>query len=160
MTSLIRLLARQLYHMSKSGEQNYQIKLNWVKASQFIANDGRGHTIVIDTPLESGGEGSGPSPGRLLLMALAGCTAIDVVDILKKSRQKLTALEIQSRGIQESNHPRYYKEIHLKYILRGKDLVESRVARAIQLSEEKYCSVGATLKGRAKIMTSYEILDD
>jgi putative redox protein len=145
--------------MSKSNE-HYPVKVNWVKHSQFIASDDRGHVVVLDTSLESGGGGSGPSPGRLLLMAVAGCTAIDVVDILKKSRQKLSGLEVQSGGIQESDYPKYYKEIHLKYVLRGTNLEKSRVERAIKLSEDKYCSVGATLKGKAKIITSYEIANE
>jgi putative redox protein len=78
---------------------------------------------------------------------------------LQKSRQNLNGLEVRSRGVQNSKYPKYYKEIYLKYILKGVGLEKSRVERAIHLSEEKYCSVGATVSGKAKIFTSYEILD-
>jgi putative redox protein len=138
-----------------SGE--YPVTLDWVRNMQFIAHDDKNHSVVLDTSPESGGENSGPTPGRLLLMAVAGCTAMDVVDILVKSRQKLTGLRISSRGVQNQEYPKYYKEIHLKYHLKGIQLDKSRVERAIKLSEEKYCSVGATVSGKAKIFIRYEI---
>ena len=138
-------------------EKTFPVSVRWVQKMQFVARDDRNHSIVIDTSPESGGENLGPTPGRLLLMAVAACTAIDIVDILAKSRQKLTGLEVLSRGIQNSEYPKYYREIYLKYRLRGIELDRSRVERAIRLSEEKYCSVGATVSGKAKIFTSYEI---
>jgi putative redox protein len=85
---------------------------------------------------------------------------MDVVDILVKSRQNLTGLRVSSRGVQNSEYPKYYKEIYLKYFLRGIDLEKSRVERAIKLSEEKYCSVGATVSGKAKIFITYEIEEE
>jgi putative redox protein len=143
----------------KPREENetYPVSVSWVQKNQFIARDDRNHSVVIDTAEESGGDNTGPTPGRLLLMAVAACTAIDIVDILKKSRQGLTGLQVSSRGVQNTEFPKYYKEIHLKYVLRGVGLDESRVERAIRLSEEKYCSVGATLSGKAKIFIRYEI---
>jgi putative redox protein len=143
----------------KQADEPYPISVNWVEKMQFIGRDDRGHSVVMDTSPAGGGENSGPSPARLLLMAVACCTAMDVVDILKKSRQELTGLSVLSRGVQNEEYPKYFKEIHLKYILEGKDLAKDRVERAIELSEEKYCSVGATVSGRAKILTEYEILD-
>ena len=125
---------------------------------QFIGKDEHNHSVVIDTGAAGGGEESGPSPGRLLLMAVGCCTAMDVVDILSKSRQKLTGLSVLVRGVQNESYPKYYKEIHLLYILKGIDLESDRVERAIRLSEEKYCSVGATVSGKAKIFIKYEIL--
>lgn len=141
----------------QEAEAKYPVSVNWVQKMQFIGRDDRNHAVVIDTSPESGGENTGPTPGRLLLMAVASCTAIDVVDILIKSRQALTGLQVSSRGIQNSEYPKYYKEIHLKYLLQGVGLDKSRVERAIKLSEEKYCSVGATISGKAKIFTHYEI---
>jgi putative redox protein len=143
--------------VAAEADESYPVWVNWVRKNQFIGRDDRNHSVVIDTPLDSGGENTGPTPGRLLLMAVASCTAIDVVDILTKSRQNLTGLRILSRGVQNSAYPKYYKEIHLKYILSGKGLNESRVERAIKLSEEKYCSVGATVSGKAKILIRYKI---
>jgi putative redox protein len=141
-------------------ERKYTVNVNWVRKMQFIASDDRNHSIVVDTSTESGGENTGPTPGRLLLMAVAACTAIDVVDILTKSKQLLRELQVSSRGIQNEEYPKYYKEIHLKYLLRGNKLDKSRVERAIKLSEEKYCSVGATVSGKAKIFTHYAIEDE
>ncbi|MHB1907337.1 MAG: OsmC family protein [Nitrososphaerales archaeon] len=140
--------------------ENYPVNVRWVSKMQFVGRDDKNHSIVMDTSPEGGGESSGPSPGRLLLMAVACCTAMDIVDIMLKSRQKLTGLEVQSRGVQNSEYPKYYKEIYLNYTVRGKNLEKSRVERAITLSEEKYCSVGATVSGKAKIIISYEIKEE
>lgn len=138
-------------------KESYPVSLNWVQKMQFIGQDDKRHAIVIDASPENGGEATGPTPGRLLLMAVASCTAIDVVDILAKSRQKLTGLKILSRGVQNEEYPKYYKEIHLTYLLKGVELDRERVERAIRLSEEKYCSVGATVSGKAKIIIKYVI---
>jgi putative redox protein len=141
----------------KESNESFPVEVSWVQKSQFIARDERNHAIVVDVSPEGGGDGTGPSPTRLMLMAVAACTSIDVVDILQKSRQELTGLKVYSRGVQNSEYPKYFKEIYLKYVLRGINLDKTRVERAIELSEEKYCSVGATLSGKAKIFTSYEI---
>ena len=138
----------------------FPVSVNWVDAMQFVANDERNHSIVLDANPELGGNQSGPTPGKLLLMAVAGCTAMDVISILKKSRQKVTGLTVKTRGIQNEVHPQYYKEIYLRYIVKGKDLERSRVERAIQLSEEKYCVVSQTVNGKAKIFVEYQIVED
>jgi putative redox protein len=138
-------------------KKEFPVSVNWVRKMQFIGSDEHNHSVVIDTSPAGGGENSGPTPMRLLLMAVACCTAMDVVDILQKSRQNLTGLSVFSRGVQNDEYPRYLKEIHLKYVLEGKDLAKDRVERAIRLSEEKYCSVGATVSGKAKIFIKYEI---
>jgi|SRR5579872_1174533 len=145
---------------SSREKESFPVSVSWVQDLQFIANDEYNHTIVLDASPQTGGHQTGPTPGRLLLMAVAGCTAMDVVDILKKSRQKLTGLSVLSRAVQDEDNPRYYKEIYLRYILRGKALDKSRVERAIRLSEEKYCPVGATVRGKAKIIVEYQIQDD
>ncbi len=142
------------------GKESFPVSVDWVRKMQFIGGDDRNHSLVIDTTPDGGGENTGPSPGRLLLMAVACCTAMDVVDILVKSRQKLTGLQVLTRGVQNSEYPKYYKEIHLKYLLRGIGLEKSRVERAIRLSQEKYCSVGATVSGKAKIFIRNEIEED
>ncbi|HZW55896.1 MAG TPA: OsmC family protein [Nitrososphaerales archaeon] len=140
--------------------KDYPVSVDWVEKMQFVGTDELGHSLVIDTSPEGGGENSGPTPVRLLLMAVACCTAMDVIDILKKSRQKLTGLSVFARGTQNKEYPRYFREIHLLYRLEGKGLEKSRVERAIKLSEEKYCSVGATVSGKAKILIKYEILEN
>ena len=147
--------------MEKSASaKDYPVSIDWVQKMQFVGRDDKDHAIVLDTSPAAGGDNSGPTPGRLLLMAVAGCTAMDIVDILVKSRQKLTGLSVLARSVQNEEYPKFHKEIYLKYVLRGKGLSKDRVERAIQLSEEKYCSVGATVKGKAKIITEYVIEEE
>ncbi|MHB8567079.1 MAG: OsmC family protein [Nitrososphaerales archaeon] len=140
-----------------SDAKDFPISVSWVQKMQFIGKDDINNSIVIDASPAGGGDGSGPSPGKLLLMAVACCTAMDVVDILIKSRQNLTGLSVLARGVQNADYPKFYKEIYLRYLLRGRGLEKNRVERAIKLSEEKYCSVGATVSGKAKIYIEYEI---
>jgi putative redox protein len=96
-------------------------------------------------------------PSELLLVALAACTAVDVVEIIAKKRLHLDSLEIRADGEQDSDPPWTFRKIHVHYTLRGTDLTETAVKQAIDLSEEKYCSVAATLRGVAEITTSFTI---
>ena len=128
--------------------------VRWIGGKQFIGVDSTNHSVVLSTP----DEGIGMKPSELLLVALAGCTAVDVVEILKKKRFELTKLEIISSAEQDPEPPWTFRKIHLKYILQGEGLTEKDVEQAIALSEEKYCSVSATVRGVAEITTSFEIL--
>ncbi|MGD8367015.1 MAG: OsmC family protein [Desulfobacterales bacterium] len=130
-------------------------KVTWVSGKTFVGTDSRNHSVVLsgDSPPR------GVSPSEMLLVALAGCTAYDVVEILEKKRKPLTFLEIVTTGEREDHPPWPYRTIHLKYRLAGKDLTEKAVADAIRLSEEKYCSVAATVRGVASITTEFEILE-
>ena len=128
--------------------------VRWIGGKQFIGVDSTNHSVVLSTPEE----GIGMKPSELLLVALAGCTAVDVVEILKKKRFELTKLEIISSAEQDPEPPWTFRKIHLKYILQGEGLTEKDVEQAIALSEEKYCSVSATVRGVAEITTSFEIL--
>jgi putative redox protein len=135
----------------------YPVTVQWVDKMRFVGSDDCSHSILIDTLIENGGDNSGPTPAKLMLMALAACTSMDVVSILAKSRQKVTSLSVSARGVQNSEYPKYYKEVQLYYNIKGQNLDVSRVERAIKLSEEKYCSVGATISGKAKILIKYKI---
>lgn len=135
----------------------FPVSVDWIKNMQFVGKDDHNHAIILDANPESGGTETGPTPGRLLLMAVAGCTAMDIVSILNKSREELTDLSVLARGVQNQDYPKYYTEIHLKYILSGRNLDKTKVERAIRLSEEKYCSVGLTVSGKAKIFIAYEL---
>ncbi len=128
--------------------------VRWIGGKQFIGVDSTNHSVVLSTP----DEGIGMKPSELLLVALAGCTAVDVVEILKKKRFELTKLEIISSAEQDPEPPWTFRKIHLKYILQGEGLTEKDVEQAIALSEKKYCSVSATVRGVAEITTSFEIL--
>lgn len=130
--------------------------VRWIGGKQFVGIDSSKHSVVLSTP----SEGVGMKPSELLLVALASCTAVDVVDILAKKRQALDSLEIEASGEQDVDPPWTYRKIELCYRLRGKALQEKAVAQAIELSEEKYCSVAATLRGVAQIVTRFEILPE
>lgn len=131
--------------------------MKWVDGLQFVASDHDGHSVVMDTRSEAGGEGSAFTPMKLVLAAVAGCTAMDIVVLLRKQRQQLDGLQVWVKAEQNPQYPHYFTKMHLKYVLRGRDLQEEVVGRAIRLSDEKYCSVGANLKGKTEITTSYEI---
>jgi putative redox protein len=130
--------------------------VKWVEGKQFVGMDSRNHSVVLsgDDPAR------GVSPSQTLLIALSACSAYDVVDIMTKKRKPLSRLEVTADGEQDPQPPWAYRRIHLKYRLAGKDLSEKAVAQAIQLSQEKYCSVAATLRGVATITFEFEIVSD
>lgn len=125
---------------------------------RFVAADSSGHSIVLDSTKAAGGEGSGFSPLQLLLAGLGGCTGMDTVDILRKERQQIDTVEVIVTGQRVKEPPRVYSEIHVEYRITGKNVSERAVQRAIQLSEEKYCSVEAMLRAKAKVSSSYVII--
>lgn len=128
--------------------------VRWVTGKQFVGSDSNHHSVVL-----SGEDpANGVRPSEMLLIALSACTAYDVVDILEKKRKPVTHLEVIADGQRAEKAPWAYRRIHLTYRLGGKDLTEKAVAQAISLSEEKYCSVAATVRGVAEIVTSFEIL--
>ena len=131
-----------------------QARVRWITGKQFIGTDSTNHSVVLSTP----DEGIGMKPSELMLVALASCTAVDVVEILAKKRTPLESLEIEVDGQQDSEPPWTFRKIHVHYKLRGQGLTDKSVAQAIELSEEKYCSVAATLRGVAEITTSFELL--
>jgi len=128
-------------------------KVRWIGEQKFVAISPSGHALAMDSDRSSN---AGPGPMELLLMALGACTATDIVIILEKKRQKLESLEVICSGERAAEPPQVCK-LEILYRLRGK-LQESSVKRAIELSEEKYCSVSATLKKSAELTWRYEIL--
>jgi len=124
---------------------------------KLVAMDGYGHSVVMDTFKDVGGTEEGFTPGRLLMAALGGCTLMDMILIMRKRRQDVTAMEVSIEAENAPEHPKYYTKFRLKYTVQGRNVSEEEVKRAIKLSNEKYCVVGATVEGRAKIETSYEI---
>ncbi len=127
--------------------------VKWIGGKQFVGIDSTHHSVVLSTP----DEGVGIKPSELLLIAVASCSAVDVVEILSKKRMPLSSLEISSSGEQDAEAPWTFRKIHLHYCLSGKNLTGKAVEQAIQLSEEKYCSVAATLRATAEIVTDFEI---
>ncbi|QRN82338.1 OsmC family protein [Chloroflexota bacterium] len=134
-----------------------QTTLRWIPGgNRFVSTDSTGHSVVMSTPKEN----SGMKPSELILSALAGCASVDVVDILAKKRTPLSHLEVQVTAEQDADPPWTFRKIYIKFLVKGDGLTEKNVEQAIELSEEKYCSVAATLRGKAEIITSFEILED
>ena len=132
------------------------VTVEWSGNLKFTANNKHDVSTIMDAT-SVGDRRAGISPMELLLMALGGCTGIDVVTILQKQRQTLTGLTLKISGSRRAEPPKYYEKIHVEYILKGSNLDEKKVQRAIELSEEKYCSVSAMLKSKAKITSSHRI---
>lgn len=123
-----------------------------------MGTDSTKHSLIMSSQDEE--NATGLKPSELLLIALGGCTGLDVVSILKKRRQTLTGLEINVTGEQDPDPPWAFRKIRLEYALRGTELSEPAIERAIKLSEEKYCSVGATVSGMAEVTSSFTIVRD
>ena len=128
--------------------------VRWVSGKQFVGTDSRNQSVVLsgDDPAK------GVSPSQMLLVGLSACTAYDVLDIMAKKRKPLTLLEIVADGEQDAEPPWAYRRIHLKYRVSGSDLTVKAIEQAVQLSQEKYCSVAATVRGVAEITTEIEII--
>lgn len=132
-------------------------RMKWTGGVRFEGTSAFGHTIITDAAKSSGGMESGFKPSELVLFGLAGCTGIDVVRILEKMQQKLDSLEIEVVGYQNDEYPKPFHTVEVKYIFTGTDLDPAKVAKAIQLSEGKYCLVSQTIQKPGKVVTSFEI---
>ncbi len=121
---------------------------------QFIATSGTGHHLLIDDPAGN----TGAKPIELVAVALAGCTAFDVINILRKKRQQITGYEVKVEADQVPDPPQVFTHVRIHHIVTGIDLSTQAIEEAIRLSEEKYCSVGAMVKQSAELHTTFEIL--
>ena len=131
-------------------------KVVWKNGLAFEGIGGSGLSVSLDTVAEEGG-GSGFSPMELVLVSLAGCTAMDVISILKKKRQEVMGFEVRAHGLRADDHPKVFTDITLEYIVRGHNVDSKAVQRAIELSETKYCSVSGMLSQVAQVTTTYRI---
>jgi putative redox protein len=137
-----------------------KIVLNWKGNFRFEVKTEKGLVINFDAPSKYGGEDSAPTPMETVLACLAGCTSFDVVSILKKKRQNISDYSVVTEAERSEEPPEVFTRIHIKYIVKGKNISKEAVERAIQLSYDKYCSVGAMLRKTAEITTSYEIIQE
>jgi putative redox protein len=133
--------------------------MTWKGGLKFEGTGVYGKSLSIDAGIAGGGNEDGYKPTELLLWGIAGCTGIDVVRILKKQRQELTSLEIEVVGHQNEDYPKPFHTIEVKYIATGKNLDKSKLAKAIELSEGKYCVVSQTVRQETKVSTSFEVLE-
>ena len=135
-----------------------KVAVRWTEGMEFETETESGHKGVIDAGVKAGGKNHGPSPMELLLVGLAGCTVMDVIDILRKKRLAVSGLEVRVEGTRAETYPMVYTDIDVVYTVKGKDIPASAVEQAIHLSEEKYCSAGVMLGKTAKINHRYEII--
>lgn len=121
------------------------ISVNWLENMAF-ETEVNGHKLTLDAKSEVGGEDRGPRPKPFMLVALAGCTAMDVISILKKMRVNLDNFNVKVDGDLSEEHPKYYHKMHVTYEFWGKDLPKAKLEKAVNLSEERYCGVSAVYK--------------
>jgi putative redox protein len=133
-------------------------RATWGGGMRFDVVTGSGHSLTLDTSELDGGGDAGPSPMDMLVIGLAGCTGMDVISILTKMRQPVTGLAISVHGVRVDEHPQVFQTITVEYTFTGQHLNAESVARAIELSETKYCSVSATLRPTAHITSSFRIV--
>jgi putative redox protein len=128
------------------------VNLDWVANRQFIMHDHNGFPLVMDHP-------NGVSASDLLPLSLIGCSSYDIIAILEKQRQNVIDLSVSASSTRDPNPPYTFRKIHVHYKVIGSDIDPTKVAKAIQLSEEKYCGVFATLKNAVEITSDFEILE-
>ena len=136
--------------------------IHWLPGSGmgFVAETGSGHLLTMDGAPDGGGRNLAPRPMETLLAGAGGCSAYDVVLILKRGRQQVTGCEVKLQAERADSDPKVFTRIHLHFIVRGRKLSEAAVARAIALSHEKYCSATIMLAKTATITTSHELIAD
>lgn len=135
-------------------------RIKWIEDVVFMGESGSGHTIVMDGPEDHGGRNIGTRPMETLLIGMGGCASFDVVHILKKSRQDITDCVAEIEAERADDVPSVFTKIHLRFIVRGRNLKEKQVARAVELSAEKYCSASIMLsRGGVEINHSYEVIE-
>lgn len=134
-----------------------ETRLKWAGEAAFIGLSSGGHTVVMDGPPEGGGRNLGPRPMEMLLLSMAACSTYDVVSILKKTRDDIRDCEVIINATRAEEHPKIFTDIHLKFVITGKEIKEKNVKRAIELSAEKYCSASIMLGAMANITHDYEI---
>lgn len=134
-------------------------RVKLVEGITFVAESGSGHAVVMDAAPEVGGNDLGARPMEMLLMGAGGCTAIDVVHILRKARQALVDCVVELEAERAPEDPKVFTRIHMHYVVTGRGLNPTQVERAIKLSKEKYCSATIMLAQSAEITYDYEIRD-
>ena len=137
--------------------KDFKATIHHAENDFYIGISPSGHAVSIDTDHE---RSAAPTPIELLMIAVGACTAVDVVSILKKKRQTITDYKVEVRGARREEHPRAFARLEIRHIVRGRGVSPEAVAQAVQLSDEKYCSVAATVRPTAEIVTSFEIQEE
>ena len=134
-------------------------RIKWVEEATFLGEAGSGHAVVMDGPPDMGGRNLGVRPMEMMLLGMGGCTTFDVVHILKKSREAITDCVAELSAERAESEPKVFTRIHVHFIVKGRDLKESKVKKAVELSAEKYCSASIMLgNAGVEITHDYEIV--
>ena len=136
----------------------HEANVRWAGKMTFIGKAGSNHLVPMDSGPDFGGDSSATKPMELLLLGLGGCTGMDIVPLLQKMRQDVTAVELNITAERSEEHPKVYTKIDMEYVVTGKDLEEEKVKRAIDLSQERYCSVSAMLKKACPVSYTIRII--
>ena len=134
-------------------------RVKWLDHMSFVGESNSGHSVVMDGAAEAGGRNLGIRPMEMLLLGLGGCTAFDVVSILHKSRQKMVDCEVEIEAERATDIPKVFTKIHIHFIVSGKDLDPNRVAKAVNLTADKYCSASRMFEKTATITHDFEIVN-
>jgi putative redox protein len=135
-------------------------RVKWLDHMTFVGETPSGHAVVMDGPPEHGGRNIAARPMELLLLGMGGCTAFDVVQMLKKARQDVIDCVVELQAERASTVPAVFTEIHVHFVVSGRNLSDKQVQRAINLSSKKYCSASIMLGKTAKITHDFELVDD
>ena len=135
-------------------------RVKWIEQVAFLGESESGHGIVMDGAPAYGGRNLGPRPMELLLMGAGGCTSFDVVTILKKGRQHVTSCHVELEAERAENDPKVFTKIHMHFVVKGRNIKEDAVDKAIRLSAEKYCSASIMLGATAKITHDFEVIQE
>lgn len=136
----------------------HEARVRWAGGMQFIGRAGSNHIVPMDAAPEFDGEGSATRPLELLLVGLGGCTGMDVVSLLKKMRVEFTSLEMNIKADKSEGQPSVYTRIEVEYVVTGREVDEEKVKRAIELSQERYCSVSAMLKRACPVSYTWRVV--
>jgi len=131
----------------------------WVEKAKFLGESGSGHSVLMDGPPESGGENLGVRPMEMLLLGLGGCSAFDVVQILKKGRHDVSDCELSVEAERADGDPKVFTRIHIHYRVAGRGLKDAAVQRAVEMSADKYCSASIMLGKTATITHSFDVVE-
>ncbi len=134
-------------------------RIKWLEGVSFVGESGSGHAVVMDGAPEHGGRNLGARPMEMLLLGLGGCSAFDVIHILKRARQPVTDCVVELEAERADQPPKVFTRIHAHFVITGKQLSESQVRRAVELSAEKYCSASIMLGKTATITHDFEIVE-
>ena len=136
----------------------HSIRTEWKGGLAFEA-DVNGHKVIMDAPVEGGGQNSGPSPKKLQLVALSGCTGMDIVTILAKMRVVIESCSIEVQGDVADEHPKHYTRMHVIYEFKGENLPLDKLEKAVKMSEETYCGVGALYRKAIELSSEIRIIE-